>query len=404
MTGSTANRWPVQRNVEPLVWATLEDTPVTVIQGARQVGKSWLTQSVVERLGGTVYSLDNPTTLARVKADPFAFTTQPTTAVVAFDEAQRLPELMVAIKAAVDMDRRPGRFLVTGSADLLHVTGARESLAGRAGTVNLAGLSQGELRGVKDDLIGRMAQDRQWVLRPAEPLSRRDYADAIVGGGYPEALRRAGRRRSSWLGDYARAVTDHDARQIAGTQHPGRLLHLLRLIAANPAGEVVLARLGRDGGIPERSVPSYLAVLEDLYLVNHLEPFSRNLTKRATGRRKAWVADSALASHLAGLGAAALDSLDNAEAFGGFLEAFVVGELTKAQAWADVDYRLTHFRDSTGPEVDIVVELPGGQVIGIEVKATAHPTAKSFRNLEFLKDRLGDRFGQGVVLHTGTES
>ncbi|MDR0431835.1 MAG: DUF4143 domain-containing protein, partial [Bifidobacteriaceae bacterium] len=195
----------------------------------------------------------------------------------------------------------------------------------------------------------------------------------------------------------------HDAAQVSGLRDLQRLDTLLRLLAANTAQEVVMAHVARATSIPERSLPPYLRLLEDLYLAVHIPPWGRNLAKRAVGKPKALLADSGLAAHLVGATQKSLTGFGRREHLGQFLEAFVAAELTKQRAWSARRFRLFHFRDSTGPEVDLVVELAGGDVIGLEVKAASTLGPSDFKGLRYLRDHLGEQFKQGAVLYTGTQ-
>ena len=204
-----------KRYAQSLVEETLEDTPITVIQGARQVGKSTLVRQVVANRDVTVLSLDATATYNAAKADPDAFVRQ-SDGLLVIDEVQRAPELVRAMKDAVEEDRRPGRFLVTGSADLLQIPGTEESLAGRAETVVLYGLSQGELSGHREDFMDHLLAGNEKALRGrAGTLSREEYLEAVCGGSYPEPLTRAGRRRNAWFDNYVKRIMTHDVQDRA---------------------------------------------------------------------------------------------------------------------------------------------------------------------------------------------
>lgn len=395
----------MDRNVEKLVLETLADTPVTVVQGARQVGKSTLVGQVVSTVGGRVLSLDDGDTLAAARNDPDGFVRQPVVGVLAIDEVQRVPDLIRAIKSAVEDDRRPGRFLITGSANLLNIPGAQESLAGRAETIPLYGFSQGELAGRKEDFV-KQALDlgSEWISRRTATLERSDYAEIICAGSYPEALGRGERRRHRWMTNYLRRVIERDAPELSRLVHVDRLERLLQLLAANNSGELVKSRLARDVGMPETTLPPYLRLLSDLYLVHSMPAWGRNLTQRVVGRPKVSLLDTGLAAQLIGQTPNKLASFQGSDYLGGLLEAFVAGELRRQQGWSEVEFHLRHFRDRRGNEVDLVLEAQDGRVIGIEVNATRSPTAQHFHGLELLRDRLRGQFALGVVLHVGPRS
>lgn len=402
VTSQNLTRKPLARSVEPLIREALADTPVTVIQGARQVGKSWLAEHVVNTVGGKLLSLDDSDTLTAARNDPDGFVRQPVTGTLALDEVQRVPELIRAIKSAVDNDRRAGRFLLTGSADLLHLPGADESLAGRAETVPLFGFSQGELAGGNEDFVQELiTSGEDWIASRSSELERADYAHAVCAGSYPEAVSRTGRRRERWMTNYVRRVVAHDAAEVSRLIHVDRLERLLSVLAANNSGELVKARIARDLEMPETTLPPYLRLLADLYLVHALPAWGRNLTRRVVGRPKVSLLDTGLAAHLIGQNPDRLSSPTGNDHLGGLLEAFVAGELRRQQGWSEIGYQIHHFRDRDGYEVDLVLESPDGTIVGIEVKSSRSVTVQHFRPLELLRDRLGTQFIFGLVLHTG---
>lgn len=392
------------RYAQGLVEETLEDTPITVIQGARQVGKSTLVREVVADRDATVLSLDGTATYNAARADPDAFVRQ-SDGLLVIDEVQRVPELVRAMKDAVEEDRRPGRFLVTGSADLLQIPGTEESLAGRAETVVLYGLSQGELAGRREDFVDRLlAGDEKAMRSRAGTLTRDDYLQVICAGSYPEPLSRAERRRNAWFDNYVQRIVTRDVQDVSRLAHLDRLPDLLRLLAANTSGELVKARVGNGAGIPETSLPGYLDLLETLYLIHVLPAWGDNLTKRVTGRPKVSLLDTGLAARLNHVTPAAMAPGAVSDTAGGLFESFVAGELRRQLVWAETPARLFHFRDRDGLEVDIVVESDGRQVAGVEMKAAGSVSQGDFKGLTFLRDRLGSRFAMGVVLYTGTQA
>ena len=391
------------RFAQELVEETLSDTPITVLQGARQVGKGTLVHEVLAGREATFLSLDAAPTYNAAKADPDGFVRQ-TTGLLGIDEVQRVPELVRAMKDAVEEDRRPGRFLITGSANLLDLPGTQESLAGRAETVVLYGLSRGEIEGRREDFVDRlMAGDAKALQRRRTTLTRENYVAMICAGSYPEPLGRSGRRRNAWFDNYLQRIVSRDARDVSRLSHLDLLPTLIRLLAANNAGELVKARVARDAGIPETSLHSYVDLLETLYLIHQIPAWGNNLTRRATGRPKVSLLDTGLAARLNNVTPAAMQPGVVSNAAGGLFEAFVAGELRRQLVWSDTDASLAHFRDTDGLEVDLVLEDSGRRVAGVEVKSARTITKKEFRGLEFLRDKLGDRFTLGVLLYTGPE-
>jgi uncharacterized protein len=392
----------LRRFAQTLVEDTLADTPITVIQGARQVGKSTLANQVLAGRGALLLSLDVAAVYNAARADPDAFVRQSPGLLLGVDEVQRVPALIRAMKDAVDQDRRPGRFLVTGSANLLELAGAQESLAGRAETVPLYGLSRGELAGKQEDFIDLlMVGDAGALSSRHSGLNREDYLQILTAGSYPEPMSRSGRRRSAWFDNYLGRLVSADARDVSALPHLDRLPALIRLLAANNAGELVKARLGADAGIPETSLGSYVDLLATLYLVHVVPAWGNNLSGRVTGRPKVALLDTGLAARLNNVSAAAMAPGVVSGAAGALFEAFAAGELRRQLVWSASAPRLFHFRTRTGLEVDLVLEDSDRNVAGIEIKAATTVAAGDFRGLAFLRDKLGPRFTLGVVLHTG---
>lgn len=397
-------RGMLPRFAQELVEQTLADTPITVLQGARQVGKSTLARQVLASRDAQLLSLDATAVYEAARSDPDGFVRQ-SSGLLGIDEVQRAPELVRAMKDAVEQDRRPGRFLITGSANLLDLPGTQESLAGRAETVVLYGLSRGELAGRREDFVDRlMAGDHaELAARPAT-LTRPDYLDILCTGSYPEPMQRTGRRRNAWFDNYLQRIVSRDARDVSRLAHLDRLPTLVRLLAANNSGELVKARLAAGAAIPETSLPGYLDLLETLYLIHQIPAWGNNLTGRVTGRAKVALLDTGLAARLNNVTPAAMSPVVASDVAGDLFEAFVAGEMRRQLAWSDVDASLFHFRDRDGREVDLILEDADRNVTGIEVKASSTVRSEDFRGLAFLRDKLGSRLTSGVVLYTGANA
>lgn len=395
----------IRRHLTDLAEETLVDTPITVISGARQVGKSTLMAQLVAGRNARIVSLDDTADRIAAERDPDTFVGQYPDGILAIDEAQRVPALMTALKANTDRDRRPGRFIVTGSADLLSLRGSQESLAGRAETIPLDGLSRGEILGKVED-FGAFAWTLDATGTPDDSLkfTRRDYLEIAITPTFPGMRDAPVRTRTRRLGNYVDRVLSKDTTDVTGIAHPDRLDPLLRLIAGRNSGEFVAARVGREVNIPERSIPTYLDALRAVYLVRITAGWSNNVANRAVSTPKVSLNDTGLAAYLAGVNADGLEHDVSATLAGGFVEGFVLGELSKQRAWSRKDYTLSHFRDNHGREVDIVLEDRRREVVGIEVKATSNPRGTDFRGLEYLRDKLGPRFKAGILLHTGVRS
>lgn len=393
----------VERFAESRVLEALRDTRIVVTQGARQVGKTTLLHEVVAKAGGRAVTLDDEVVRAAARADPVGFVSQYPEGLLAIDEVQRAPELVLALKLVVDRDPRPGRFLLTGSANLLRLPATEDSLAGRAEGIELHGFSQGEIAGRRERFIDRvLAGDR--FLGHTSTLTRKDYLERAVAGSYPQALARTGRRRSQWLDNYLARVVERDAPDVSPLQRLGDLPLILRALAARNSDELNIADIARGTGIPARTLAPHLELLETLYLVQRIPAWSANLTKRVVSRPKAALLDTGLTARLIGVSAAGAAPAVQPETAGRLLEGFVAGELRRQQGWAEELVRISHYRDHAGGEVDLILETDDGRVAGIEVKATSSVGKNDGKWLAKLRDRLGDRFTAGVILHTGSSS
>lgn len=390
----------VPRSLLPLAADMLDTFPALVIEGARQVGKSTFAQQLVNGRNATTVTLDDVGALEAARFDPAAFIDQGSTHTLVVDEVQRAPELILAIKASIDRERRPGRFVLTGSSDFLR--SAPDSLAGRAVTVRLRPFSQGEVRGLRDDLVGRLTQQPA-VGGATTTVSRRDYVEVLARGGYPEARELGSRMRNAWFDSYVERLLNRDAADLAPRTSPGRLSSVLRLLAASQSGELVKARLARDAHLPETSVAPYVDLLEALFLVDSTRPWTPNLTSRESSRHKVAVTDSALALRLARVSEQQLAPVGSSF-IGAALEGFVVLELQKQRDWSSEEFELFHYRDRDGLEVDVVAELADGSIIGFEVKASSTFKGEHFVGLRALRDRLGSRFVGGYVLGMAQQS
>lgn len=391
------------RHAAVLVSEALLDTPIVVVQGARQVGKSTLVQQELARLGGRYVTLDEPNEYAAATADPTSYVAQCPDCCLGIDEVQRAPGLVLALKASVDADRRPGRFLLTGSANLLRLPTTHESLAGRAESVELFGLSQGELEQKRETFVDALFAGES--IRISAALDRADYLERACAGGYPEALERSGRRRQIWFDEYVRRIIQRDAPDVSNLRRLDDLPRLLRLIAASSATEVSATTLARGvGDLAVSSVGPYVDLLQTLYLVHRVNAWSNQVSKRITKRPKLALLDAGLVARLTNVRAGALAANVNPTPSGPLLETFVLSELRKQLTWSDVRPALYHYRDRDGAEVDVILEADDGRIVALEVKASASLSDRDFRWLRLVRDRLGKRFVAGAVLYPGPAS
>ncbi len=389
------------RHLMPALLDALSDSPVVFLNGARQTGKSTLVQELAAgRHPARYLTLDDAGALGAAKSDPQGFL-RGFDGPVILDEAQRAPELFLALKAEVDRDRRPGRFLLTGSANVLFLPRLSEALAGRMEILTLWPLSQGELEGAKEGFIDALFQADAPLPR-IDPSSREDLWRRVALGGYPEPLTRARpERRQAWAKSYVTAILERDVRELSNIEGLTQLPRLLNFLAARMASLMNFSEISRSMGMPQSTLKRYLALLEATFLARRLPPWSGNMGKRLVKAPKLFLNDTGLGADLLGIDAARLSEDGNLA--GPFLECFVVAELAKQLGWSSVSPRMYHMRSESGREVDIVLEDARGRCVGIEVKSAATVDAGQFAGLKAFAQGLGKRFLRGVVLYTGRE-
>lgn len=393
--------YQVRRHLCGPIEDALADTRVIGIIGPRQAGKSTLVRSLVAARPDAIYvSLDDRRIRLAAEADPHGFVAD-RPGLLAVDEIQRVPDLLLAIKSVVDLDPRPGRFIITGSSQLSANRGVSETLAGRIERCELWPFTQGELSGRREGFLDLLLDDALGTVT-ASSLTKRDYLELAATGGYPEVVLRARTRRIGWFESYVETVVEREAPGITTSPRTGELPRLLRLVAARQATVLNVADLARDARLPERSVYRYLDVLEAVFLVRRIPAWSPNLAQREVRAPKIVLTDPGVAVALRGMDVDALARPEIAQgADAAVLEGFVVAELIRQLGWSRTRARILHYRDRQLAEVDIIVEAPDGRVAGIEVKAGADVGRRDVQHLSKLRDRLGDRFVSGVVLNTG---
>jgi hypothetical protein len=400
------HRWMVYplsvtpRHLSAPLLAALADTPVVLLHGPRQAGKSTLAKHLASTTHPSRYlTLDDASVLSAARADPAGFLAALEGQVV-LDEVQRAPELFLAIKAEVDRSPQPGRFLLTGSADVLLLPRLADSLAGRLEILTLWPFSQGEIKGAKESFVDAVFA-KSWPAFSSSGNHRSSLVARLLLGGYPPVLSRpAYERRRAWFGSYITTILQRDVRDLAHIEGLTALPRLLSLLAARSCSLLNLAELSRSIAIPLSTLKRYLTLLETTFLVQLLPPWSANIGKRFVKSPKVLLNDTGLIAYLLGLNEERLE-LDSM-LMGPLLENFVAMELRKQAAWSQSQPRVFHFRLQTGQEVDLVLEDAAGNVAGIEVKASATITARDFKGLRALAELAGKRFRRGIVLYTGS--
>jgi hypothetical protein len=388
------------RYAEARLLEALGDSPALLIHGPRQCGKTTLARLVGERLGYEYLSFDDDVARGSAQADPAGFVADlPERAIL--DEVQRVPALFASLKSAIDRRRVPGRFMLTGSANVLLVPRLADSLAGRMEILRLHPLAQSELARRPSRFLDTLF-DGRFRTRSSERLAGQ-LAERIVAGGYPAALaRQPGRRRAAWYRDYLDALVQRDVRDMARIASLDALPRLLALGAAQTARLLNVVDLAAPFQLSRPTIRDYVTLLERVFLLELLPPWHSNRLSRLVKTPKLHVGDTGLACALLGADAAALRT--DRPLLGQLLETFVLLELRRQAGWHEQPHSFFHYRDRDGAEVDVVIERGAHQVAGVEVKAAATVTAADFRGLRKLKDAAGKRFAGGVVVYDGETS
>lgn len=341
-------------------------------------------------------TLDDMHTLGLARSGPQAFV-QSLPPRVILDEIQRVPELLLPIKLAVDRNRKPGRFFITGSADVMSLPKISESLAGRIEIHTLWPLSQGEIRGQQERFIDALFSKE--TIPAVKSATLADVLAIATTGGYPAVQNRTTDRRSEWFDSYISSLMDRDVRDLSNIEQLTALPNLLELIATRLGGLLNNSDLSRSLELPLTTLKRYLSLLKLLFLVVPVRPWFGNYGKRLIKLPKLYLNDTGLLCHILGYDIEAISA--NGKLLGAVFENFVVMELIKQLTWSRVRAKIFHFRTVNGQEVDIVLEAADGRIVGIECKAATTIKSDTFRGLKALKELVGGKFHRGIVLYTG---
>lgn len=386
------------RYIRSRIVAALDDTPVVLLSGPRQAGKTTLIRQFVSAQRKFI-TLDDAATLLAARRDPVGLIRELDGAVI--DEVQRAPELLLAIKKSVDEDRRPGRFLLTGSANLMSLPTVADSLAGRMETLFLLPLAGCELQSSAGNWIDFVYAGHAPVTQ--SPEVGRKLVSRVVRGGYPEALARVdARRREAWAKQYVSALLQRDVREIANIEKLDQLPRLLKALAQMAGQLCNFAQLGGQLGFDSKTVSKYVAVFEQMFLLRRVQPWSSNRLSRIVKAPKLQFLDSGLLSALLDLNEG--NVADERTLFGRVLESYVYAELFKQSTWAKRDCAFYTYRDKDQLEVDFVIEDGAGRVVGVDVKAAASVGARDLAGLSRLATLAGKKFVAGIVLYDGSET
>jgi hypothetical protein len=391
----------VSRHARRTLLEALAESRAVALLGARQVGKSTLAQELATNDFPARYiSLDDEVIAGAARADPRGFIAEVDGPTV-IDEIQRAPGLLLAIKQRVDGNQARGQFLLTGSANILTLPTIADALPGRVEYVNLWPFSQGELHGIREGFIDALLNGEFPKLSQA-PVGRRAIAQMLATGGYPALQVRSVRGRVRFFSSYLASIIDRDLPDVAGVRNAHDVERLLHVVAARSAALTSFHRMGVELGGNTNTVRHHTKILEDLFLIRRLKPWYTNLGSRQVKTAKLHVVDSGLLAFLIGANEQRITT--DGTVAGMMLESFVAMELLRQSDWLDEPVSLYHYRDKQQREVDIVIERYSGEVVGVEVKASATVRGADFAGLRYLRDKLGDRFRGGVALYLGSDT
>jgi predicted AAA+ superfamily ATPase len=395
-----------QRRLADVVEARLAEEPVVVLNGPRTVGKSTLLSQLGERLRRPVIDCDDPVTRSAVRDDPARFVESGEPVLI--DEYQHVPELLDAIKAQLNRDLRPGRYVLAGSTRYTTLPQAGQALTGRVDIIPVLPLSQGEIDSVPETFIARLLDGTgiEMASRHA-PATRDEYAVRATSGGMPVALRRPpGRSRSRWFFNYVNLVIDKDVLDISRVRQREMLPRLLGQLAARSGQVLNMAAISGTIGLEKSTTENYIKLLEAVFLIYRLPAWGTTLGSRITKHPKVHLVDSGVMGWLLNVTPQKIAQAAPAvlTEYGHLLETFAVGEILKQASWSDAPVASGHFRTEAGDEVDLVLERDDGQVVAFEIKAGSRISGDDLRGLRQLKDRLGPRLSEAIILHTGVHA
>jgi len=388
----------IKRNIITDLKEAMEHSPVVLIRGARQVGKSTLVEILARDRGYDYVTFDDPRVAAAARQDPMGFLDHHAKPLI-LDEIQRVPELYLPIKYDVDQNRTPGRYIVTGSAHPMVAPGLSEALVGRMVTLEMSPLSQGELEGRIETFIDQAFAGFEKLPRRFA-MEKNDFLKRLVVGGYPAVQKLNAKQRRQWFAGYEQDLLQREVKELAQIEKAEELPHLLSVLATRAACLLNVADVRRSkNDLDDMTTRRYMTLLKSLFLFDELPAWFNNLGKRLTKTPKVLIPDTGLLVYLLNLDET---RLANDPVLGGsVIENFVVSEIKKQMSWNETPVSLYHFRTQTGVEVDLVLEARPGYIVGVEVKSSKTVDASDFKGLRALAEIAGPRWKGGVVLYTG---
>lgn len=390
----------IERKITSKLLLSLSDSPVVVIQGARQTGKSTLVKYLSEEIYPATYlTFDDLTILSAAQSNPIDFISVYTGSVI-IDEVQRVPEIFLAIKRFVDRDRKPGKFILTGSANILFLPKISESLAGRVEILKLFPFSQCEISGTEKNFIDELSSNHFNPL--TFEIKKNNLTEKIIRGGYPEVLTRKDLERlKAWFSSYITTILQRDVRDISNIEKLTDLPNLLSLLASRAGTLLNIAELSRSSAIPQTTLKRYMALLEATFMISLMPAWSGNLSKRIIKTPKVYLNDTGILSYLTGFEENKVTS--DPLSWGRILENFVLMELIKQASWSRKNLSLFHYRSASGQEIDFIIEKDDGKIIAVEVKASSKVVDSDFRHIRTFAEETKKKFLRGIIFYTGSQ-
>ena len=388
-----------KRFITDAIIEALDDTPVVLVNGARQVGKSTLCKGLLESgaFEGQFVTMDDPATLSAAQKDPLGFL-QDLHKHAIIDEVQRAPDLFLSMKKLVDEDRKGRRMILTGSADVLMLPKVGDSLAGRLEIHNLWPLSQDEMKGKHSGFLEKLVAHENGFV--GKKVAWKDIAQMIRAGGYPEPLaRRAFARKNKWFQSYMTSLLQKDVRELSNIEGLTVLPTILQLIATRIGSTMNMSDIARLSGTKNTTLQRYLALLEHIFLIVKIPAWTPNTEGQFVKSPKVYFNDTGLLTHF--IEQKDESFLNERSQAGPFLENFVIMEILKQLSWSDLLLKPYHFSIHKGAEVDLVLKDGKGHLYGIEIKSSASLHAADFKGLKRLADLAGNKFKKGIILYTG---
>lgn len=378
----------------------LKRSPVVLLNGARQVGKTTLALEFLSQKGYSYQTFDDEILFLTAQENIVGFVNGLQKPVI-LDEVQRIPEIFRTIKLDVDRNRVPGNYFLTGSANPLLIPTMGDSLAGRMEIIDIMPLSQGEIYGKQDFFIDRVFS-KEPLQSPQVHITKEELYKRILTGGYPLVQHTSEEDFNAWMRSYLSLLLQRDIRDLASVERLTEFPNLLKILASRAAGLMNIAAIAREIKLNAKTVERYLALLQAIFIITPLKPWSANLTLRFVRSEKLYFVDSGLLAYLLGINLQR--AMNDSILMGKIMENFIVSELRKQATWNNTEVELYHFRTSDEIEVDIVLEDRAGNIVGIEVKNSQTVTSSDFKGLRYLQEKVGKAFVKGIVLYAGVQT